>query len=403
MEALLQDIIQLLIRVGPWIVFFVTASETAFFIGLLIPAEATVLVAAFLANSDYFELRHVVAATLAGGFVGDQLGYLLGRYGGRRFAARQGRVGRMWRLYEPRATALFRQKSLLSVTGARFISFVRTLMPWFAGMTGMPYGRFLFYDILGVTGWGLGSIAAGYLAGRSWHIMASALGTVSTIVVMAIGLGLGFLAIRARRRLRRLRRVALTGNIASGKSAVADVWRAAGAIVVDADELSRRAVEPGTPALHAIEQRFGPAVLEGSGALNRSALREVVFSDEQKRRELEGIVHPEVERLRAQAEREAVARGARIIVHMIPLLFETGMQERFDITVLVDAPESERRRRIVDNRGITPEAAQAMMDAQMPADVKRGAVDFIIENNADLAALQERAAEVWREIGARLQ
>ncbi|HSJ09842.1 MAG TPA: dephospho-CoA kinase, partial [Longimicrobiales bacterium] len=195
----------------------------------------------------------------------------------------------------------------------------------------------------------------------------------------------------------------LTGNIASGKSAVADVWRTMGAVIVDADELSRRAVEPGTPALAEIRQRFGAGVLQGTGELDRAVLREVVFSDEAKRRDLEKIVHPEVERLRLEAEREAAARGVRIVVHMIPLLFETGLQERFDIVVLVDAPEAERRRRIIENRGIEPAAADAMMQAQMDVAPKREAADFVIDNDADLAVLAERAEQVWNEIEARLE
>lgn len=403
MESLLQDIIDLLIRVGPWIVFAVTASETAFFIGLLIPAEATVLVAAFMANAGHFELRHVILATILGGLTGDNLGYLLGRFGGRRMTARGGRIGRMWQRHEPRAAALFEKKSLLSVTAARFISFVRTLMPCFAGMSGMPWPRFFVFDLLGVLGWGLGSIAAGYLAGRSWHVMASALGTASTVIVVALALGIGMVALRARRRRRSLRRVALTGNIASGKSAVADVWRNAGAVIVDADELARRAVEPGTVGLRQVKERFGPSVITDSGELDREAMRELAFSDERKRRELEAIIHPEVERLRQLAEQDAAAAGAAIVVHMIPLLFETGMDDRFDLIVLVDAPVDERRRRLVEHRALTAEQADAMIAAQMPAEQKRKRAHIVVDNDTDRAVLEERAQAAWLEVKARLQ
>jgi dephospho-CoA kinase len=402
-ESLLQDIIVLLVRAGPLIVFFVTAAETAIFLGLLIPAEATVLVAAFMADAGYFEVEHVLLATLAGGFLGDQIGYVLGRTTGRRAAVREGRLGRLWRRHEARATLLFQKRSLLAVTLARFISFVRTLMPWFAGMTRMPYGRFLLYDLLGVTGWGVASVAAGYLAGRSWHVLASALGTASTIIVLLLALAMGGVALRARRRMRRLVRVALTGNIASGKSAVADVWRRAGAVVIDADDLAREAVAPGTHALRRIEDQFGRAVLDTSGQLDRAALRQLVFADEPRRRELEAIVHPQVERLRQEQERRAAAAGARLVVHAIPLLFETGLDDQFDIIVLVDAPVVMRRERIVAARGLSAVEADAMIAAQMPAEHKRLRAHFVIDNDAGLDELEETAGRVWAAIEAQVE
>jgi dephospho-CoA kinase len=400
-DALLHDIIELLIRVGPWIIFLVTAAETAFFIGLIVPAEATVLVAAFMADLGYFELSDVLIATLSGAFLGDQLGYVLGRYGGRGVAARGGRLGRLWLRHEARATLLFRRRSLLAVTVARFISFVRTLMPWFAGMTGMSYPRFLFYDILGVLGWGVGSVFAGYMAGRSWHVLAGALGSVSTIIVILVATAAISLGWRARRRMRAVVRVALTGNIASGKSAVAALWRENGATVIDADDLARQAVEPGTATLREIVRAFGRNVLDPDGRLDRAALRAIVFGDEKQRRLLESILHPEIERLRGIAERKAVDDGKRLIVHAIPLLFETGLNDRFHVVVLVDAPEEVRRERIVRTRGLSEAEATAMIAAQMPASEKRPRSRFIIENDAGFDELAERAAEVWAELEAR--
>jgi dephospho-CoA kinase len=402
-ESLLHDIIQLLISVGPWIVLLVAATETALFIGLLVPAEATVLVAAFMANAGYFDLRQVLLATLIGGLAGDQIGYVLGRTAGRSVTARGGRLGRLWRQHEVRASVLFRQRALLAVTLARFISFVRTLMPWFAGMSRMPYGRFLFYDVLGVLGWGIGSVFAGYMAGRSWHVLASALGTASAVIILTAVLLLAGLAWRGRRRMRALVRIALTGNIASGKSTVADTWRDLGAVIIDADELARRAVEPGTDALRQIARVFGPGVLRSDGQLDRAALRAVVFEDELKRQQLEAIIHPEVERLRVQEERAAVARGATIVVHMIPLLFETGLDTRFDTIVLVDAPEALRRERLTRLRELTPAEADAMLAAQMPAEQKRERAAWTIDNDEDMQTLRERAVDVWAEIGVSLE
>jgi dephospho-CoA kinase len=399
-EALLHDIIGLLLSAGPWIVFFVTAAETSFFLGLLLPAEATVLVAAFMANLGYFDVGDVLLATLAGGFLGDQAGYMLGRFGGRRAAARGGRLGRLWLRHEARATLLFRQRSLLAVTMARFISFVRTLMPWFAGMSGMSYPRFLVYDTLGVLGWGIGSVAAGYMAGQSWHLLAGMLGTASTVIVLLLASAAVYLGMRARRIMRGVLRVALTGNVASGKSAVAEVWRGCGATVIDADDLARAAVEPGTSGLREVVRVFGTQVLDESGRLDRAVMRRIVFADEKKRRQLEAIVHPEVERLRRQAEQAAVQAGARIVVHAIPLLFEKHLETGFHIIVLVDAPAELRRSRMVANRGLDAAEADRIIAAQLPASEKRQRSTHVIENDGTLAELKERAEQTWARIAS---
>jgi membrane protein DedA with SNARE-associated domain len=197
-DGLLHEIVAHLIRIGPIVVFVVTMVETAAFIGLLIPAEATVLVAAFLAYRGHFEWMEILAASLLGGFLGDQLGYAFGRFGGPRIAGRARLFGRVRSRDERYASDLFRRHSALAVTIGRFLSFVRTLMPWIAGASRMPYPRFLVFDLLGVTGWAVGSVALGYLAGESWHIIAGALGTASAIVV-AVGIAAAA-AIAIRRR-----------------------------------------------------------------------------------------------------------------------------------------------------------------------------------------------------------
>lgn len=200
MDSLLPSIIGLLIKIGPWVVFVVALAETAVFIGLLVPAEATVLIGAFLADQGYFEVEHIFAGAFAGALVGDQTGYLLGRYGGARFAGRGGRFGQIWSRYEVLTANLFRQRAALAVTVARFLSFVRTLMPWCAGMSRMPYPRFLAYDVLGVLGWAGGSVALGCLAGESWKLIAGALGTAGGLVLTVIVVALAIIA--ARRRLK---------------------------------------------------------------------------------------------------------------------------------------------------------------------------------------------------------
>ncbi len=194
--------------------------------------------------------------------------------------------------------------------------------------------------------------------------------------------------------------VGLTGNVAAGKSAVAELWREAGAPVVSADRLARTAVEPGTPALARIEELFGPGVIRADGALDRDAVRRIVFRDEDALRHLEAVVHPEVRRLRDDWTRRRREAGAAMVVWEVALLFETGMEDEVDVVVAVDAPPPVRRRRIVETRGIGDEEAAAIMEAQMPAEEKLRRADVVVENGGTREELAERAGEVLRELRA---
>jgi dephospho-CoA kinase len=196
-------------------------------------------------------------------------------------------------------------------------------------------------------------------------------------------------------------RVGLTGNIASGKSSVARVWARHGARIIDADQLARRAVEAGSPGLERVVATFGAGVLDPAGALDRAALRELVFRDPAARARLEAIVHPEVARLRAEEEARAAAAGVEIVVNDIPLLFEVGLEGEFDLVVLVDAPEEVRRARLVRERGLDEGAARRMIEAQLPAAAKRERADYLIENEGTLPELEARAEVVWRIIRGR--
>lgn len=189
--------------------------------------------------------------------------------------------------------------------------------------------------------------------------------------------------------------VGLTGNIASGKSTVSRFLSERGATIIDADILARRVVETGMPAYHKIVSEWGEAVLAPDGHLDRAALRRIVFGDTTHLETLNAIVHPEVERLRDNLVREARARGDRIVVADIPLLFEKHMADRFDRIILVDAPRPLRLERLVHDRGLRETEAMDMIASQMPADLKRARADFIIENSGSLADLERRVEEVW--------
>ncbi len=199
--------------------------------------------------------------------------------------------------------------------------------------------------------------------------------------------------------------VALTGNIASGKSCVADWFRRWGATVIDADALVRETQVPGSPVLAAIVARFGPGVVGPDGTLDRDRLRRLILADPDARAALEAIVHPAVERLTRERLEAARARGDRIVVCDIPLLYEVGDPGRFDAVVLVDAPEAVRLTRLQNDRGLREEEARRLIALQLPAAVKRAwrggpgnRGPLVIENDGDLAALERRARAAWDEL-----
>jgi len=195
--------------------------------------------------------------------------------------------------------------------------------------------------------------------------------------------------------------VALTGNIAAGKSAVADLFRSWGATIIDADRLVRDAQAPGSPVLRAIAARFGQDLIDASGMLDRPALRRRAMGDPTALLDLNRIVHPDVQRRRGALEQEARSRGDRILINDIPLLFEAADPAAFDAIVLVNAPEPVRRARLLAQRGLTAADADQMLAAQAPSGPKRARSTFVIDNDGDRATLEERARAVWTQLLAR--
>ena len=189
--------------------------------------------------------------------------------------------------------------------------------------------------------------------------------------------------------------VGLTGNIGSGKSTVDQLLSERGATIIDADVLARRAVEIGTPGYRAIVERWGTSILGPDGMLDRGALRRIVFSDPAELEQLNTLVHPEVERMRAELVEAARLRGDKLVVCDVPLLFERKMTDQFDRIVLIDAPRPVRLERLVRERGLRETEAMDMIVAQMPAELKRARADFVIDNVGTLTQLDARVAEVW--------
>ena len=202
-------------------------------------------------------------------------------------------------------------------------------------------------------------------------------------------------ALRTNSYLRAMLLVGLTGNIASGKSTVAQMLSARGATIIDADVLARQAVEIGAPAYQRIVDRWGSAVLGPDQRINRAALRTLVFSNPDELEQLNAIVHPEVERMRDELLAEARARGDRIVVADIPLLFERHLGDNFDRIVLVDAPRTVRLERLQRERGLGEQEALDMIKAQMPAELKRARADIVIDNDGSLANLEHQVASAW--------
>jgi len=198
--------------------------------------------------------------------------------------------------------------------------------------------------------------------------------------------------------------VALTGNIAAGKTQVAELFRRWGATVVEADRLVRQVQARGTPVFQAIVARFGAGMVGPDGELDRARLGRLVFEDAAARKDLEAIVHPAIEGLRDQLVLEARQRGDRVTVCDIPLLFESMNPEDFDAVVLVDAPPAVRLERLIRHRGMPEAEARRVMAAQLPAEAKRawrgpgGRGPYVIENDGDVAELERRARAVWERL-----
>ncbi len=188
-------------------------------------------------------------------------------------------------------------------------------------------------------------------------------------------------------------RVGLTGGVASGKSTVAAILASLGAVVVDADQLAREVVQPGTPGLAAVLEAFGPDLLAGDGGLDRPALGKVVFSDERARRRLEGILHPLI-RARA-AEIEAEAGPDAVVVHDIPLLAETGQAADFDAVLVVDVPVPTQIERMVADRGMSREDAEARVAAQASREDRLAVATYVVDNTGTREDLRDRVTEVF--------
>ena len=192
--------------------------------------------------------------------------------------------------------------------------------------------------------------------------------------------------------------IALTGGIASGKSTVARRFAELGAVVVDADALSREVVEPGEPALDAIRAAFGERVLQADGRLDRPALGAIVFADPSARHRLNDIVHPAVVRRSHDLFRAALQRDpGGVVVYDVPLIDARGVGE-FERIVVTDAPVEARVARLVELRGMSEEDARARIAAQLDDDARRALATDLIDTSGTLEHTLAQTDELWQRL-----
>jgi dephospho-CoA kinase len=194
-----------------------------------------------------------------------------------------------------------------------------------------------------------------------------------------------------------MRVVGLTGGIGSGKSTVSAMFRALGAEVIDADQVARDVVEPGTPALEEIGRRF-PGVVDAGGKLDRATLGARIFGDAAERRALEAIVHP---RIREEVARRTAAlerAGVGVVLYDAALLIENGLHRGMDGVVLVSVPEAVQRARLAARDGLDEAAISARLAAQLPLADKRAHATWVVDNGGSLEETRAQVRRIWEEI-----
>lgn len=194
-------------------------------------------------------------------------------------------------------------------------------------------------------------------------------------------------------------RVGLTGGIGSGKSTVSSLLAQHGAVVIDYDRLARDVVEPGSPALDLIAERFGAGVIAADGSLDRPALGALVFADPEALSDLNGITHPAIRSL--GHDRESAAGPDAVVVHDNPLLVEMGAAAACDVVVVVDVPVEVQVRRLTTLRGMTEADARARIAAQASREERTGAADLVIDNTGPQDELASIVGGLWDELVSR--
>jgi dephospho-CoA kinase len=189
-------------------------------------------------------------------------------------------------------------------------------------------------------------------------------------------------------------RVGLTGGVASGKTSVSLLFGALGVPVIDADQVARDVVAPGTRLLAQVFENFGPQLHRPDGSLDRSALRRLVFGDIRTRRQLEALLHPAI---RVRTELLAAKAGGQYQIHVIPLLVETHVESQYDRVLVVDCPESLQLARLVARDGCDAQQAQTMLASQASRAARLAVADDVIVNDGQPAELTPKVAALHQQ------
>lgn len=192
--------------------------------------------------------------------------------------------------------------------------------------------------------------------------------------------------------------VGVTGGIGSGKSTVARMLAERGAFVVDADEIARTVVQPGSPALHELAQRFGPDIIDEQGCLRRALLAQRAFATTADTMALNAIMHP---RIAAEAQRRLAASPATITVYDMPLLVETGQRDLVDVVVVVDVPEEVQISRAAATGRFSPDDVRQRMRAQAERSHRNQQADIVIDNSGSLESLADHVDRLWATLSER--
>ncbi len=191
----------------------------------------------------------------------------------------------------------------------------------------------------------------------------------------------------------------VTGGIAGGKSTVSEMLAELGSPLIDFDEIARRVVEPGTEGYRLIVDYFGRQILAEDGALNRKKLSDIVFSDSGKRKKLESFTHPFIYEEFFREIGEITARQPEAVIQVaVPLLVELNLQSLFDRILVVKVPAAVQLKRLMARDGISREAAEKIIQAQLPITEKLRFADFIIDNSRDLAYTRRQVEDLWRQL-----
>lgn len=193
-----------------------------------------------------------------------------------------------------------------------------------------------------------------------------------------------------------MRMIGLTGSFGSGKSTIASMLQEAGIPVVDADELAREVVKPGSKGLSQIKKRFGEEIIHADGTLNRKALSRVVFSDPQALADLEAITHPLIASLMRERFATLEQEGHSEAVYMAPLIFEKKLESLFDATILVIASDAQQLERATKRDGLSEEQARARLESQLSTAEKLAKTVHVIDNSGSLSQSAAQLARIWR-------